>query len=197
MYLLLVVEFCKYGLMKEKTNSILYQRRQNNWSEKSYQNIRYDTANEMLRISGIRGCQTRRKLRSWVVCVCVCGVCVCGVCVCGVSVWCVCGVWCMWCGVSVWCGVLCVWCGMWCVLCGVCVVCVWCVCVVGVWCGVVCGVCVCGVCRVWCVCVMCVYVCGVPRRPAGSLPGLFVTFGCVCLMVQLKKSPRDGTDTFS
>jgi hypothetical protein len=39
--------------------------------------------------------------------------------------------------------------------CGVCVVCVWCVCVCGV-----CVWCVCGVCVV-CVCVVCVCVCGV------------------------------------
>ena len=33
MYLLRVVDFCKYGLMQEETNSILYQRRHNDWSQ--------------------------------------------------------------------------------------------------------------------------------------------------------------------
>ena len=105
--------------------------------------------------------------------------------------------WCVFVCVRV-CGGVCVWC-----VCGVCGVCE-CVCVCGacVWCGV-CGVCVC-VCGVacvvymcvcvWCVCV-CVCVCGVPRCTADSLPGVFVSFSCLCL-IRLKQGLREAIDTF-
>ena len=144
------MDFWKYCIIQEESNSILYQKRRNDWNKTSICTLNL-LPKQMKQVTKLHAFPVHVVVENieildggWGLCICVCGVrafvCVCVLCAC------VCGVY-----VRVWCVRVCVVCAC---VCGVCVR-VWCVraCVV---CTCVCGVCV----RVWCVCVYaCVRAC--------------------------------------